>query len=351
MVEPRLRQPLLPARGRHLHAPSSGRRVVILHFGDHDPSGRDAADKIEATLREFAPEVEIEFHRMRGDTGADRGVAAADAADQDHGHPRQDLDRRRQRRAGRDRGQRAAGALRGVDRGLHPGRLARRPAGGRAERARCGTIWVLGHSVEVPATEETPRQPFGDYGIEKAAIQDYLLNQARRHGVPATVLQPGHIVGPGWIPINPAGNLDPHIFTRLARGEEVTLPNFGMETLHHVHADDVAQSFLRAMANRSGSIGEAFHVVSPAALTLRGYAERVAGWFGQSANLKFLPWDAWRETVAEESAELTWDHIAHSPNASIAKAQRLLGYQPRFSSLQAIHEAVEALIQKGIIPI
>ena len=215
----------------------------------------------------------------------------------------------------------------------------------------CGTIWVLGHSVEVPATEETSRQPFGDYGIEKAAIQDYLLDQARRHGVPATVLQPGHIVGPGWIPINPAGNLDPHIFTRLARGEEVTLPNFGMETLHHVHADDVAQSFLRAMANRSGSIGEAFHVVSPAALTLRGYAERVAGWFGQSANLKFLPWDAWRQTVTEESAELTWDHIAHSPNASIAKAQRLLGYQPRFSSLQAIHEAVEALIQKGIIPI
>ena len=108
----------------------------------------------------------------------------------------------------------------------------------------CGTIWVLGHSVEVPATEETPRHPFGDYGIQKAAIQDYLLDQARRYGFPATVIQPGHIVGPGWIPINPAGNLDPNIFTRLARGEEVTLPNIGMETLHHVHADDVAQSFL-----------------------------------------------------------------------------------------------------------
>ena len=215
----------------------------------------------------------------------------------------------------------------------------------------CGTIWVLGHSVEVPATEETPRQPFGDYGIQKAAIQDYLLDQARRYGFPATVLQPGHIVGPGWIPINPAGNLDPNIFTRLARGEEVTLPNIGMETLHHVHVDDVAQSFVHAMANRSVSIGEAFHVVSPAALTLRGYAERVAGWFGRSANLKFLPWDEWREAVAEESVELTWDHIAHSPNASIGKAQRLLDYRPRFSSLQAIHEAVEALIQKGIVQI
>ncbi len=215
----------------------------------------------------------------------------------------------------------------------------------------CGTIWVLGHSVEVPATEETPREPFGDYGIQKAAIQDYLLDQARRSGFPATVLQPGHIVGPGWIPINPAGNLDPNIFTRLARGEEVTLPNIGMETLHHVHADDVAQSFVHAMANRSVSIGEAFHVVSPAALTLRGYAERVAGWFGRPANLKFLPWCEWRKEVAEELAQLTWDHIAHSPNASIAKAQRLLDYRPRFSSLQAIHEAVEALIQKGIVQI
>ena len=181
----------------------------------------------------------------------------------------------------------------------------------------CGTIWVLGHSVEVPVTEETPRQPFGDYGIQKAAIQDYLLDQARRYGFPATVLQPGHIVGPGWIPINPAGNLDPNIFTRLACGEEVTLPNIGMETLHHVHVDDVAQSFVHAMANRSVSIGEAFHVASPAALTLRGYAERVAGWFGRPANLKFLPWDEWRKAVADEFAELTWDHIAHSPNASI----------------------------------
>lgn len=213
----------------------------------------------------------------------------------------------------------------------------------------CGTIWSMGHSLEVPATEDTPRQPFGDYGIQKSAIQDYLLDQARRHGFPATVLQPGHIVGTGWIPINPAGNLDPDVFTRLARGDEVALPNLGLETLHHVHADDVAQSFMQAMANHSLSVGEAFHVVSPAALTLRGYAERVAAWFGQPARLKFLPWEEWRQTVSEEHAAQTWDHIAHSPNASIAKARRLLDYQPRYSSLQAIYESLQWLMQQGIV--
>jgi nucleoside-diphosphate-sugar epimerase len=213
----------------------------------------------------------------------------------------------------------------------------------------CGTIWSMGHSVEVPATEETPRHPFGEYGIQKSAIQDYLLDQARRYGFPSTVLQPGHIVGPGWIPINPAGNLDPQVFTRLARGEEVALPNLGMETLHHVHADDVAQSFTQAMANRSVSVGEGFHVVSPAALTLRGYAESVARWFGQAAGLKFLPWEEWRKTVSGEYAAQTWDHIAHSPNASIAKAQRLLDYRPRYSSLLAINESVQWLIRQGIV--
>ena len=215
----------------------------------------------------------------------------------------------------------------------------------------CGTIWAMGHSVEVPATEETPRHPFGEYGIQKSAIQDYLLDQARRHGFPATVLQPGHIVGPGWIPINPAGNLDPAIFTRLAHGEEIALPNLGLETLHHVHADDVAQSFMQAMANRSVSVGEAFHVVSPAALTLRGYAESMARWFGANANLKFLPWEEWRTTVSEEYAAQTWDHIAHSPNASIAKAQRLLEYRPRYTSLQAIYESVEWLIEQGVVEV
>lgn len=213
----------------------------------------------------------------------------------------------------------------------------------------CGTIWTMGHSVEVPATEETPRQPFGEYGINKSAIQDYLLEQAWQNQFPATVLQPGHIVGPGWIPINPAGNLDPNVFSQLACGEPVCLPNLGMETVHHVHADDVAQSFMRAMANRSTSVGEAFHVVSPAALTLRGYAERAAGWFGQAANLSFAPWQEWKETVSPERAAQTWDHIAHSPNASIVKAQRLIGYQPRYTSLQAVRESVEWLIQKGMV--
>jgi nucleoside-diphosphate-sugar epimerase len=215
----------------------------------------------------------------------------------------------------------------------------------------CGTIWIHGSSVQVPTTEEQPRRPFGEYGIQKAAIEAYLLDEARRHGFPATALHPGHIVGPGWEPLNPAGHFNPEVFVNLARGEELALPNLGLETVHHVHADDVAQSFMQAIANWGNSVGESFHVVSPAALTLRGYAESAAGWFGQTAQLTYLPWEEWRRTVSEDEASATWDHIAHSPNCSIAKAQRLLNYQPRYSSLEGVREAVNWLMEREVVRI
>ena len=166
-------------------------------------------------------------------------------------------------------------------------------------------------------------------------------------GFPATVLHPGHLVGPGWRPINPAGNFNPQVFSDLAAGNEVLLPNLGMETLHHVHADDVAQAFVKAMAQRDAAIGQSFHVVSGAALTLRGYAERMASWYGREPKLRFLPWEEWRQAMPEKDAAITWDHIAHSPNCSIEKAKCLLDYTPSYTSIGAVQEALAWFIQNA----
>ncbi|RZU42435.1 NAD-dependent epimerase/dehydratase family protein [Edaphobacter modestus] len=221
---------------------------------------------------------------------------------------------------------------------------------GRIEHLlHCGTIWVHGPSCEVPTTEEATRSPFGDYGLHKLAIEQFLLSKARREAFPATVLHPGHLVGIGWNPLNPQGNFNPSVFSDLAHGKNLALPNLGMETVHHVHADDVAQAFMRAMARRSVALGESFHVVSPAAMTLRGFAERMAAWFDRPANLTFVAWEQWKISVSEKDARSTWDHIAHSPNCSIAKARTLLGYAPRYTSLEAVQEAVTAMQERGVV--
>ncbi len=215
----------------------------------------------------------------------------------------------------------------------------------------CGTIWVHGPGVQVPVTEEQPRRPFGTYGIEKAKIEAYLLSKARREQFPATVLHPGHIVGPGWVPLNPAGHFNPEVFARLAKEEELVLANLGMETVHHVHAEDVAQSFIKAISHWSASVGESFHVVSPQAVSLRGYAEEAAAWFGKQANLRFASWEDFKQSVSAEEAQAVWDHIAHSPNCSIEKARKAIDYRPRYSSLEAVRESLDWLLENGKITI
>ena len=213
----------------------------------------------------------------------------------------------------------------------------------------CGTMWVHGRSAVVPTTEEDPRHPFGDYGIQKAAIEQLLLDSTRRGVSRAVILHPGHMVGPGWTPLNPAGHFNPDVFTRIARGELLQLPNDGMETVHHVHADDVAQAFELALTRPDDAVGESFHVVSPAPLTLRAYAEAMFAHLGQQARLGFLPWEEWRHTATEDEAAATWDHIAHSPHGSVAKARQRLGYAPRYTSLEAVVESVNSLIAAGVV--
>ena len=85
------------------------------------------------------------------------------------------------------------------------------------------------------------------------------------------MLQPGHISGPGWMPIGPLGNLDPSVWQALSAGEEIAVPGLGAELMHHVHADDVAQAFRLAVEHRDAAAGESFNVVAPSALTVRGF--------------------------------------------------------------------------------
>jgi nucleoside-diphosphate-sugar epimerase len=123
------------------------------------------------------------------------------------------------------------------------------------------------------------RNAIDTYGINKAKAEAWLLQQARRNGFPATSFRPGHIVGEGWVPINPQANPNPDVFSLIARGEELVLPNLGLEMLHHVHADDVAQWIICAMENRAAAVGEVFNTVSSQALICGAMPKQcTAGW-------------------------------------------------------------------------
>jgi nucleoside-diphosphate-sugar epimerase len=212
----------------------------------------------------------------------------------------------------------------------------------------CSSIWVYGRYTAVPSTETDPPSPIDPYGKGKAESEAWLVQEARRNGFPSTCFRPGHIVGEGWVPTSPMGNSNPEVYSLIARGEELVLPNLGNETLHHVHADDVAQWIVCAIENRAASIGEIFNTVSAQAITLRGYAEALYRWFGKEPRISFKPFDEWLLDLGEY-AENSRGHVVRSSSHSIDKSRKRLGYAPRYTSLEAIFESVRALIADGTV--
>lgn len=207
----------------------------------------------------------------------------------------------------------------------------------------CGTIWTHGLSTALPLLEDdTDKHPFGDYGVQKYAIERLLLGQDR---VPATIVHPGHISGPGWPVVNPVGNRDPSVWKTLATGEPLRIPGIGIESMHHVHADDVAQLFELAVNQPEAASGRAFHAVAAQALTVRGFAEKAAAWFGQQAILEPVSWDEFRADMANEHADASWGHLSRSHVCSIAEGVARLGYAPRHSADEAARQAVEWMIE------
>ena len=225
---------------------------------------------------------------------------------------------------------------------------ALRPA--RPLLLHCGTIWVHGPAARVPIGEDEPRTPFGEYGTGKAAIEALLWRETIAGGVPSVVLHPGHISGPGWPVITPAGNLDPDVWRRLATGAPLALPDLGLGVLHHVHADDVAQAFERALT-RPEAIGASFHVVAAQAMTLRGLAAGVAGWFGREPVLDLVDWPEFERRAGAGHAAATRAHVERSIAASIDRARAVLDYAPRSITLDALREALRWLVADGQVDV
>jgi nucleoside-diphosphate-sugar epimerase len=166
-------------------------------------------------------------------------------------------------------------------------------------------------------------------------------------GLDTTSVHPGHIVGPGWTPIGPLGNVDPAVWRKLSAGEPLEVPGIGAELMHHVHADDVAQVFELALVQREAAAGEDFTAVAPSALNVRGYAQIAASWFGQTADLRPVTWDEFKSATSSDAYESSWQHLSRDHFFSVEKARHVLGYVPRYEPEAAILESVRWLIDHG----
>ena len=191
------------------------------------------------------------------------------------------------------------------------------------------TIVVYGRTVEGDLDETTAYGPPGDlYAETKAEAERLVLDAHRRHGLPAVVVQPTVVYGP-W---GPVFTIDP--LEQLATCG-VVLVNGGEGLCNAVYVDDAADALVLA-ATRDSAVGEVFVLSGAEPVTWQEFYAAYERMLGVSAT---IPMGA-RElhALARDGAAAPFrvpgprsiDFFAARTRVRSDKAERLLGYRPRF---------------------
>lgn len=203
-----------------------------------------------------------------------------------------------------------------------------------------GSIWTYGNRIYSPIDENHPKNSFTFYGINKGKMEEYILRECKAKNMRGCIVHPGHISGKEWSPVNPQGNEDDSVFTKLIKGEEISLPFLGSTYLQHIHSKDLATIILACLEKQDVANGEAFIAGVEKPMCLRDICNEMYRHYGNQPKLKFPSWSDYVKEVGEENALVTLDHAIHSPYCSMDKVKKLLNVKLEYSILDILYEYV-----------
>ena len=144
---------------------------------------------------------------------------------------------------------------------------------GRAKHlVLCSTVCVYGGPItKLPATDDEPHRPVGEYGKNKSEIESTLIQTNGKDGLYTTILRPSYTTGEGAE--YPGLLFDNSLPNRLKQGLPVIIMDEGKAAWAVAHVSDVARAFVNSLLNPK-TYGQAYHVTSDEHTTWDGvYAE------------------------------------------------------------------------------
>lgn len=176
----------------------------------------------------------------------------------------------------------------------------------RAFRGRCGqfvhcsTVCVYSGPPEtIPTPETEPYHSIGQYGKNKAAIEELLLAES---GFPVTILRPSHSYGEGGGILRPWGPWETFV-DRLRQGKPVIVPGDGENLWASCHVDDVAEGFLAVMG-KDAAQGQCYNITGENNMTWNTYHRQVAEVVGGRFDPVHIPTDVLTEVAPKLSGGL-----------------------------------------------
>ncbi|MDE5457546.1 NAD-dependent epimerase/dehydratase family protein [Bradyrhizobium sp. CSA112] len=198
---------------------------------------------------------------------------------------------------------------------------------------------VYGASKLNPVTEKTEPNPAEDYGRAKLAGEIICKKAMQRHNLDVAIVRPRTILGHGRLGIFQI------LFDWIERGLDVPVLADGNNRFQFVHPDDLAWACIAA----SDMKGLAEYNIGAADFgTMRELLQAVIDHAGTKSRIKSIP--MWPTTITANLASALglsplgpYHSLAYGRSMyfDISKAQKELGYTPKYSNSQMIIDAYD----------
>ncbi|MCA6117803.1 NAD-dependent 4,6-dehydratase LegB [Bradyrhizobium sp. WSM 1738] len=190
------------------------------------------------------------------------------------------------------------------------------------------TSEVYGTAQFVPITEDHPLQGQSPYSATKIGADQLALSFERSFGTPVTVVRPFNTYGPR----QSARAVIPTIITQIASGARKIKLGSIHPTRDFNYVADTVGGFLAALESRAG-IGEVINIGNAFEISIGDTARLIAELMNATIEIEQ---DDVRVRPERSEVDRLW--------ASNAKAQKLLGWSPRFGGVDGLRKGLEQTI-------
>ncbi|HEY5040227.1 MAG TPA: NAD-dependent epimerase/dehydratase family protein [bacterium] len=216
---------------------------------------------------------------------------------------------------------------------------------GRAKQiVVCSTVCVYGGPLtKLPATDDEPHRPVGEYGKNKSKIESTLLNANGKNGIFTTVLRPSYTTGEGAD--YPGVLFDDSLPNRLRQGLPVILHDGGKAAWAVAHVSDVARGFVNSLLNPK-AYGQSYHLTSDEHTTWTGVFEALAKACGGKLNPVAIPTEWLYAQAPRRSVGIKY--IFQYPSVfDNSKAARDLGFKTTIPLVETFKRQIAWMEEKG----
>jgi UDP-glucose 4-epimerase len=192
---------------------------------------------------------------------------------------------------------------------------------------------VYGNSGDLPRGEAANPDPISPYGVSKLAAERYCVSFSRVYELEAVALRYFNVFGPNQDPTSQYSAVIPRFVTAVAGGRPVSIYGDGGQRRDFTYVDNVVEANLLA-AEADGANGAVLNIATGRATSVNQLAEVIGTLLDRPVELEQHP-------ARAGDVRDSW--------ADIARAQGVLGWEPRIDLESGIRLAVDSYLSRSTL--